>query len=247
LLNYKVERKQHFEENRNSSSFAGDEYSDDDDEYDDDDETTVQLDSPALPRRASLALSTDPIPQAMPSNDSSLTPVFATSSTEICNKQSTPITEPIAKPIAQRKPWEITIAEPIVFDALMRHQDRAFVKFKELGPNSSSTQDTYDIPSPLHRPDLPQRNQIGVDERTSTFKAINSGLKTLAPYLFNFYSGEKPIISPNKTPNFDPYADLQVPLADNSTNHDLLIWDPHRIDSLETQLTSPLSARKIPH
>jgi len=133
-----------------------------------------------------------------------------------------------ARPLSQRKnPWDVSIAEPVVMDALLRHQDKAFQKIRD---GSAKPEPPPEQPlKPKERP----RKKNNTDDGGALFvlNAVEHGLRGFAPYLFDCYSQEQnttPTNNNNPPPRRCPYADVD----DGAEVH---VFDPH---SLEAKLTT---------
>lgn len=125
----------------------------------------------------------------------------------------------VALPYKQRPAWEISVAEPIVFDALMRHQERVWEKRRE---------PVYDYRAApkLAPPPAPAAKQTPVEGQLFVFNAVQKGLADIAPYLFDYYSTRSSTEAAAKRP--DPYATAYV---DHNARID--IWDPHPNESTD--------------
>lgn len=153
-----------------------------------------------------------------------------------------------------RRAWQISVAEPVVFDALLRHQDRVWEKHR-VSPMRyvNSRQSLVSAERPSVRVEENQTNEqqqssvYGDDGTLFVFNAIDRGLADIAPYLFNRYKSTK---KTSETPSakkpasaYDPYACC----TPDGTTDDIAVWDPRSnnkqasdfddIQILEAQLT----------
>lgn len=159
--------------------------------------------------------------------------------------------EPVAAPVPSvtatvvgraRSAWEISIAEPVVFDALLRHQDRVWEKLatRTAVPITPSHESPVKK-QPLHvnTSPMPESSQLSV------LRAVERGLADVAPYVFNFYSDNNRKGAKSAHRRVDPYDALTCHASPEAHVH---IWDPHptsqatdfdEVDILEAQLTAP--------
>lgn len=127
----------------------------------------------------------------------------------------------VARPFKQRPAWEISVAEPIVFDALMRHQERVWEKRR----------DSCDYRAAPKRapPPAPAAKQTPVEGQLFVFNAVQKGLADIAPYLFDYYSTRSsPQATTTAAKRPDPYSAAYV-----DRNARIDIWDPHPNESTD--------------
>ena len=144
-----------------------------------------------------------------------------------------------ALPLRDRRPWDISIAEPIVMDALLRHQDRAYAKQRRDGFYAPSIDDKLRPAPPkpgafdTFRQCQPSRIVENDGGALFVLTAVEHGLKGFAPYLFKIYGGETEK-KETPAPQPDPYG------ASVDGRGDVDLWDPRADDdlnSLEAKLT----------
>lgn len=166
-------------------------------------------------------------------------------------QKAVPAAEPVAAPVPAvtatvvgraRSAWEISIAEPVVFDALLRHQDRVWGKL------ATRTAEPMVLchNSPVKQPPPPRVGASPMHESSqlSVVRAVERGLADVAPYVFNFYSDSNRKSAKKTHRRVDPY-DAVTCHASPEAHVD--IWDPHpvsqasdfdEVDILEAQLTA---------
>ena len=158
--------------------------------------------------------------------------------------EAVPVSDDIpiyARPLTgRRNPWDISIAEPIVMDALLRHQDKAIAKvLSGVNPPPREVAETA-IETDRPQEDKPHGNDGGA---LFVMTAVEHGLQGFAPFIFNYYgtpsaqTDAKASLTKPK-PRRCVYSDSQVDTSSNNDDTEFCL-DPHRlkVDSLEACLT----------
>lgn len=133
--------------------------------------------------------------------------------------------EPTVLVARPRRAWEIAVAEPVVFDCLLAHQERVWEKHR-VSPRLcvDAAPKTPRRPAYRRPPPPPQPSLFGDTTAGPMFvlNAVERGLADVAPYVFNYYSTKKSADQPIR--RHDPYDALATTA---SPQVDIDVWDPH--------------------